>query len=147
LKVRSRNLSERERARRSKQREQTPVGRMGLPPDDRPGVIPPSALATTSVTACRALDPRPPRSQRRAEPDCDALKLIRKSEVARHLGVSPWTVDRWVKAGTFPRPIFVSDRAPARWRVVDVAAWLDRRKTARRKRPQPQGRLKSASDR
>jgi predicted DNA-binding transcriptional regulator AlpA len=63
--------------------------------------------------------------------------LIRKVEVARMLGCSVYTVDRWVKEGNFPKPIFVSDRAPARWRLRDVEAWLEKARVRRRTKSFP----------
>jgi predicted DNA-binding transcriptional regulator AlpA len=43
------------------------------------------------------------------------LDLIRKRPLAKRLGVSPWTTDRWRKTGDFPEPIWLSDVVLA-WR-------------------------------
>jgi predicted DNA-binding transcriptional regulator AlpA len=62
-----------------------------------------------------------------------SIRLINKAALAQELGVTKWTVDRWCKARTFPQPLYVSDGAPARWRVADVEAWLAKRAVARRR--------------
>jgi predicted DNA-binding transcriptional regulator AlpA len=55
------------------------------------------------------------------------LDLIRKRELARRLGVSPWTVDRWRRNDPdFPQPLWVSACMPA-WRIVEVEQWLTSR--------------------
>jgi predicted DNA-binding transcriptional regulator AlpA len=71
------------------------------------------------------------------------LALVRLSELSRELGVGPWTVRKWVKAGKFPAPLFINDKGAARWRVRDVDAWLEKQKRKRRRAPAPQGALKS----
>jgi predicted DNA-binding transcriptional regulator AlpA len=70
------------------------------------------------------------------------LTLVRKAELARQLGCSTWTLDRWCKQGKFPRPIYVTDNSPATWRVRDIELWLQQRQVKRRKRPTVRGRLK-----
>jgi predicted DNA-binding transcriptional regulator AlpA len=67
--------------------------------------------------------------------------LLRKIEVANVLGVSVWTIPRWIKRGIFPRPIYVTRDSPARWRRRDVEAFIEKRRTARRK-PLKRGHLK-----
>jgi predicted DNA-binding transcriptional regulator AlpA len=57
----------------------------------------------------------------------DPLALIRKRELARLLGVNPWTIDGWRKAGTIPPPIILSGQIVA-WKRSDIEAWLDERK-------------------
>lgn len=66
--------------------------------------------------------------------------LMRKAEVAQALGISIWTVERWLKAGQFPKPIFVSDGAPARWRTRDVELWIEQKRRTRRRRAAHPGR-------
>jgi prophage regulatory protein len=60
-------------------------------------------------------------------------RLVRKAELAKHLGCSTFTIDRWVRAGTFPRPLFITDGSPAQWRLSVVEKWLDARARTRRK--------------
>jgi prophage regulatory protein len=43
------------------------------------------------------------------------------------------TLWRWVNAGTFPKPVKLSERVTA-WRVADVQAWID----AQRAKPNSQ---------
>jgi prophage regulatory protein len=52
--------------------------------------------------------------------------VLSKAAVATWLGVSPSTVDRWAKAGTFPRRLQLG---PSRvgWTQSTVQAWLDAR--------------------
>ena len=66
-----------------------------------------------------------PQSSTRVFPN-HPLDLIRKRPLAKRLGVSPWTIDRWRKAGDFPEPIWLSDAVLA-WRVTDIDEWLRRR--------------------
>jgi predicted DNA-binding transcriptional regulator AlpA len=71
-----------------------------------------------------------------------APTLLRKSEVARHLNVSFWTIDRWVRNGQFLRPIRLTPNSPDCWRIRDIEAFIDKRKSARKVRRKPRGRLK-----
>jgi predicted DNA-binding transcriptional regulator AlpA len=63
----------------------------------------------------------------RADSAFASIQLIRKRPLARLLGVNSWTVDRWRKKGTFPRPIWLSPTTPV-WKLSDVEKWLDERK-------------------
>jgi len=54
--------------------------------------------------------------------------LLDQKAVARHLGVSIRTLQRMVSAGEFPPPIHVRP-GHRRWRMGDVDAWLDSRRT------------------
>ncbi len=76
----------------------------------------------------------------------DHLTLLRKAEVARCLGVSTWTLDRWVKVGKFPPPIYLTAGSPAAWRVSDLDAFLQKRRVARRIPPKVRGMLKRMAD-
>ena len=75
-------------------------------------------------------------------PPQSPLQLVRLSELAREIGVGPWTIRKWVKAGKFPAPIFINDAGSARWRVRDIDAWLEKQKRKRRRAPAPQGAVK-----
>lgn len=59
----------------------------------------------------------------------EALQLatIRKRPLARLLGVSAWSIDRWRKLGQFPEPIWLGPSTPV-WRISDVDAWMTKRK-------------------
>ena len=63
------------------------------------------------------------------------LALARKAQVARVLKVGTWTIDRWIKNGQFPRPLYLTPGSPARWRLTDIDAWLETRKRARGRKP------------
>lgn len=63
----------------------------------------------------------------------DTITLLRKTALAAKLGCSIYTIDTWVRQGTFPKPIYTSPGAPARWRMRDIEAWLQKRSVARRK--------------
>jgi predicted DNA-binding transcriptional regulator AlpA len=71
------------------------------------------------------------------------IKLIRKVELAKQLGCSIYTIDRWTRKGSFPQPIYTSPGAPARWRVTTIEAWLAKRSVARRKSSGWRGRVVS----
>jgi predicted DNA-binding transcriptional regulator AlpA len=70
------------------------------------------------------------------------LQLIRKRPLCEQLVISTWTLDRWIAAGKFPKPIYPIDGSPAHWRVRDVDLWLQKRQASRRQRPTPRGELK-----
>jgi len=61
--------------------------------------------------------------------------LVRKTEGAALVGVSPWTLDKWVRDRLFPQPIYATDHSPAMWRVRDIEAWIEQRRRARRRKP------------
>ena len=70
------------------------------------------------------------------------VTVLRKSEVAAQLGVTVWTVDNWVKRGTFPAPIYLQPGSPASWRVKDIEAYLEKCKRARRPKRSARGAVK-----
>lgn len=72
--------------------------------------------------------------------------LLRKVQVAQRLGVSTWSIDRWIRNGTFPKPIYLAPGTPARWRVRDVEAFIDKKKVSRRPRPKLRGFMAKKSN-
>lgn len=50
------------------------------------------------------------------------LSVIRLPPFCGLLGVSTYTVRRWVAAGEFPRPFRTTAESPDMWRVRDVEA-------------------------
>lgn len=81
--------------------------------------------------------------ERKLDDARDRVRLVRKSEVLELLGISGWTLDQWLREGRFPRPLYTSDGAPARWRLAEIERWLDTRQ-GKRRRPIRRGRLKRA---
>ena len=71
-----------------------------------------------------------------------ATTLLRKAEVAARLGVSVDTINRWMRADLFVRPIYLTPESPARWRASDIANWIEKKRASRRPRPKPRGMLK-----
>jgi predicted DNA-binding transcriptional regulator AlpA len=65
----------------------------------------------------------------------DAVGLIDKERLCERLGVSPWTLQRMVRAAKFPAPIWLGPTTP-RWRLAEVEAW--QADPARRQRPKPE---------
>lgn len=58
------------------------------------------------------------------------MRLMSKKTVAKRLAVSPKTVDRWVKAGRFPKPIILpssgqNERETVRWDKIQVETWVE----------------------
>ena len=51
------------------------------------------------------------------------MRIIRTEDLTRRLGLSRATIFRNVKAGRFPGPIKISQRAIG-WRIDDVEAWI-----------------------
>lgn len=69
-------------------------------------------------------------------------ELLRKAAVARKLGRSSWTLDRWIRQGLFPRPFYLVPGGPAMWRPQDVEAFIEKRRRARNAKPPVRGKLK-----
>jgi predicted DNA-binding transcriptional regulator AlpA len=62
-----------------------------------------------------------------------SIALLRRTQVCEALGISTWTLDRWIKASEFPSPIFLTaDSNIGMWRLRDVEAFIDKRRRARR---------------
>lgn len=55
--------------------------------------------------------------------DIKTDRMLTKRVVAKMLGVSPQTISRWVKAGTFPKPITLGTHV-VRWVDRHVKEWL-----------------------
>jgi predicted DNA-binding transcriptional regulator AlpA len=70
------------------------------------------------------------------------ISVLRKVDVAAHLGVSTWTIDRWVKESRFPSPIYLQPGSPATWRLRDIEAFLDKARRARRPKRSPRGMIR-----
>ena len=51
------------------------------------------------------------------------MRIIRTEDLTRRLGLSRATIFRNVKAGRFPAPIKISQRAIG-WRIDEVEAWI-----------------------
>lgn len=58
------------------------------------------------------------------------------------LGLAEWTISRWVRAGKFPKPVYLTEHSPATWRLSTVEAFIAKRSVARRKPPTPRGALR-----
>src|SRR3546814_12233175 len=58
------------------------------------------------------------------------VTLLRMSELTRRLGIARSTVYKMMKERGFPRPVKLTGRVVA-WRVVDVVAYLEDRKSTR----------------
>ena len=56
-------------------------------------------------------------------------RLLRITDVVRLTTMSRTTIDRWVKAGRFPAPIWLGEKSQ-RWHESEVLAWLDARQTS-----------------
>ena len=53
-------------------------------------------------------------------------QILRRSEVQRLTTLSKATLWRLVKAGTFPRPVKLGERAVG-WKADEVLAWIESR--------------------
>jgi len=74
----------------------------------------------------------------------DAIELITKDDVCGRLKISPWTLDRKIRRGEFPKPLWLGATTP-RWRLSEVEAWQN--DPARRQRPAPQAPRRKDRDR
>ncbi len=55
-----------------------------------------------------------------------ARRIVRLPEVVQQTGISPTTIYRAIRAGTFPAQVMLGKRAVG-WRATDVEAWIDSR--------------------
>ena len=53
-------------------------------------------------------------------------QLLRLSEVLERVPVCRSTLEKWVRLGTFPKPVKMGARAKG-WREADVVAWVEGR--------------------
>jgi predicted site-specific integrase-resolvase len=72
----------------------------------------------------------------------DDLRLISFSVVCDTLNICSWTLHRWIKRGLFPAPIHLTPTSPAKFRVRDIEAHLEKRRRGRRVKRAPRGVLK-----
>lgn len=56
-------------------------------------------------------------------------KILRCNEVEEHIGVCKATLYRWIRKGSFPRPLKLGPRAVG-WRREDIERWLNEREEA-----------------
>jgi predicted DNA-binding transcriptional regulator AlpA len=71
------------------------------------------------------------------------ITVLRRSQVCKALGVSTWTLERWLRAGQFPKPIFLTPTSNVGvWYLRDLDAFLTKRKRARRVKPSARGMFK-----
>jgi|SRR5580700_5050464 predicted DNA-binding transcriptional regulator AlpA len=57
----------------------------------------------------------------------DPFDMYSKKQIARLLGVNPFSIDRWRKSDPeFPKPLWVSPSTP-RWRRADIERWISSR--------------------
>lgn len=71
------------------------------------------------------------------------ITLLTREQVAKHLGISVWTLDDWVKKSVFPAPLRLSPGHPRKWRLVDVDIWLQRRIKKPADKPALRGAVKA----
>lgn len=57
------------------------------------------------------------------------MQIYRRIDLEKRLGISRSTIYAWLKAGTFPPPIKLGQRAIG-WRASDIEAWLAGRSNA-----------------
>jgi predicted DNA-binding transcriptional regulator AlpA len=60
------------------------------------------------------------------------LQTVRLPKLARLLNTSPFSIERWVRQGRFPKPFTVVPGGPRLWVVRDVLALFAKRKRARK---------------
>ena len=70
------------------------------------------------------------RGEKAAEVIRPSIRVIGRLALAEQLGVSPWTLWRWSKAGLMPAPLKKLGKhsnSQVVWRESDIAEWLDKR--------------------
>src|SRR5262245_18217646 len=58
--------------------------------------------------------------------DMGRIRLLNTSQVAKALGISQWTLSRWLREGTFPRPLMIKASNAYKWRLRDIEGFLER---------------------
>jgi hypothetical protein len=61
-----------------------------------------------------------------------ALETVRLPELARLLCTSPFSVERWVRQGRFPKPFSLVPGGPRLWAVGEVLGLFEKRKRSRK---------------
>jgi predicted DNA-binding transcriptional regulator AlpA len=62
-----------------------------------------------------------------------SISVLRRAEVCEALNISTWSLDRWIRRGLFPAPIFLTPTSNVGvWRLRDIENFLDKRRRARR---------------
>jgi predicted DNA-binding transcriptional regulator AlpA len=84
--------------------------------------------------------------QQKQKADPDRLRLLRRTDVCEMLGISSWTLGRWIRRSIFPKPLYITNDSPARWRSIDIENWLAKKAHSRRVRPEPRGSLKQYAE-
>jgi predicted DNA-binding transcriptional regulator AlpA len=68
---------------------------------------------------------------RKPSPFNEGERMLKKIEVCRWLGVTPNTIDSWMRDGHFPKPIVMGDPSrpgsAIRWRKWEIDQWIDGR--------------------
>jgi predicted DNA-binding transcriptional regulator AlpA len=77
--------------------------------------------------------------------ELDAVTLLTRKQVAGLVGRSADTLDEWVAAGKFPRPIQAIDGGRKQWPLAQVKAWIAKRQRSRYQPRSPRGSLKRGS--
>jgi predicted DNA-binding transcriptional regulator AlpA len=73
-------------------------------------------------------------------PHAATVATLRKAQVCAALNVSPWTLDRWLRAGKFPPPLYLTvDSNVGLWKLSTIESFLEQRRRARRKPPKRRG--------
>jgi len=71
------------------------------------------------------------------------ISVLRRSQVCKALAISTWTLERWLRAGEFPSPIYLTPTSNVSvWRLRDIDNFLTKRRRARRVKPKPRGMMK-----
>ena len=65
--------------------------------------------------------------------------LWKKSEAAYQLGVTTWTIDRWLREGSFPKPVYLRKGGQPKWRMEDLRAFIEKRRRSRAPKSEPRG--------
>jgi predicted DNA-binding transcriptional regulator AlpA len=134
-------ISDREQARREKQRGARSSVIAPLLNEEPPAPVTDDVDHKSAVGLNRALDPRPPSHLN------DPLQLVSKKQLASLLGVHVWTIDNWRRRGAIPKPICLSPQIVA-WRRVDIDRWLAQREVQTlqtRQSPNPKAKTSSGT--
>jgi hypothetical protein len=71
------------------------------------------------------------------------ITVLHKRDVCEALKVSQWTLDRWIRQGSFAPPTFLTPTSNVgTWTLRYVEAFLEKRRRARRVKPKPRGLFK-----
>jgi predicted DNA-binding transcriptional regulator AlpA len=81
-------------------------------------------------------------TEERATRANDDIRLLSFGDVCDLLNVSAYTLNKWIRQGVFPQPIYMTPTSPRQFRYRDIANHLEKRRRSRPAKREPRGVIK-----